>query len=113
MNFPCHPLANLFPLIEGDDFARLVASVTENGLREPIVLKDGLILDGRNRYRALSTAGLIDATKPLADTALYFPRYFRLYKEEREGNVLAFVLDKNLARRHLNESQRAVIAADL
>ncbi len=113
MILPFHPLANLFPLIEGDDFEQLVASVKEHRLRERIVLKDDLILDGRSRYRALLAAGLIDESKSLVDTAVYFPRYFRLFKEDKEGDALAYVLDKNLARRHLNDDQRRMVAARL
>ena len=44
-----HPLANLFPLIEGDEFAALVEDVRANGLLVPIVLHEGMILEGRNR----------------------------------------------------------------
>ena len=47
-----HPLANLFPLIEGDEFAALVEDVRANGLLVPIVLHEGMILEGRNRLRA-------------------------------------------------------------
>jgi hypothetical protein len=47
-----HPLANIFPLIEGKDFADLVDDIRLNGLHEPIVLYRGQILDGRNRYCA-------------------------------------------------------------
>jgi hypothetical protein len=46
-----HPLAGLFPLIEGAEFAALVESITRNGLIEPITLRQGKILDGRNSRR--------------------------------------------------------------
>lgn len=89
-----HPLADLFPLIEGAEFAALVRSIQDNGLREPIILLDDAILDGRNRYRACREAG-VD------------PR-FDIYTGD---DPHAFVADKNIHRRHLNESQRAMIAA--
>jgi hypothetical protein len=86
----------LFPLIEGNDFDRLVEDVRQNGVVEPIILYEGAILDGRNRYRAALAA---DARCPLV---------------QFDGeDPLAFVLSKNLHRRHLNESQRAMIAAKI
>lgn len=91
-----HPLADLFPLIEGDDFDAFAADIRANGLRNPIILHDGLILDGRNRLRACKAAGV--------------PARFEPY---RGDDPLAFVLSLNLARRHLNESQRAMVAAKL
>jgi ParB-like chromosome segregation protein Spo0J len=47
-----HELAECFPLIAGNEFAELVASIRARGQHEPITLFNGLILDGRNRYRA-------------------------------------------------------------
>lgn len=91
-----HPIAKIFPLMEGVEFRELVEDIRTHGLREPIVLFEGEILDGRNRYRACLAAQ--------AD-----PRY-ELYG----GNdPLAFVASVNLHRRHLDASQRAMIAAEL
>lgn len=91
-----HPLANLFPLIEGQDFADLVADVKANGLHQPVITYEGQILDGRNRYRACVAAGVE-------------PRF-----EAYEGDdALRFVVSLNLRRRHLSESQRSVVAAKI
>lgn len=47
-----HELANEYPLIEGDEFENLVEDIRKHGILEPIMLYQGKILDGRNRYRA-------------------------------------------------------------
>jgi len=94
MDYGFHDLAGLFPMMDGEAFSELVQDVRDHGIREPIVLLDGLILDGRNRYRAARECG---AEIPTVDF---------------EGDdPLAFVLSLNLRRRHLSESQRATVAA--
>jgi hypothetical protein len=46
---PFHPLADFFPLIEGDELDQFVASIRKSvGPREPIVVCEDKILDGRN-----------------------------------------------------------------
>ena len=49
MTIPTHPLAQLFPLMEGPAFEALVADIRANGLMNPITLCDDKLLDGRNR----------------------------------------------------------------
>jgi ParB-like chromosome segregation protein Spo0J len=90
-----HPLAEIFPPMSDEAFAALVADIRKNGLREPIVLHEGKVLDGRNRYRACVELGIEHITKPW----------------DQRGDALSYVLSTNLHRRHLCESQRALVAA--
>lgn len=99
MNMEFHALANLFPLIEGAEFGALIDDIRANGLRDEIWLLNGQILDGRNRYRACTTAGITVQKWQFKD-----------FDPAQHGEPLAFVLSKNLARRHLDESQRAMVA---
>lgn len=109
MTLPFHPYADLFPLIEGEEFLSLVADLKTNGLLERIVILDGMILDGRNRYRAAIAAGLIreddgpDHGKHFVDL---------LAAGGGEVDPLAFVFSKNIHRRHLSISQRAYAMAE-
>lgn len=92
-----HSASEIFPLMHGAEFDALVRDIEEHGQREPIILFEGQILDGRNRHRACAQLGL-------APTFLEW---------RGEGTPEAFVVSMNLHRRHLNESQRGLIAARL
>ncbi|WP_245431322.1 MT-A70 family methyltransferase, partial [Rhodoplanes roseus] len=102
MTLEFHPLADLFPLMEGGDFDELVADVAAHGLRQPIDIWQGKILDGRNRYRAALAAGIEIG-----------PHNTRHFRPELYGDPLAYVISLNLPRRHMNESQRAFVAAKI
>ncbi len=92
-----HEVANVFPLMEGEDFDQLVEDIRANGLREAIILHEGRIIDGRNRYRACLAAEV----EPCFVTWI------------EEGSVIDYIVSLNLHRRHLTPSQRAVVALDL
>jgi protein gp37 len=91
-----HPLALLFPELPPEEFAELVESIRAEGLRHPIALFEGKILDGRHRYRACQEAGVE-------------PRF-----EDATGqDAVAIVVAENLRRRHLTEGQRAALVLRL
>ena len=92
-----HKLANLFPMIQGAELEDLAADIKENGLLEKIWLHDdGSILDGRNRYRACKLVGVEPG-----------------YRAYTGDDPLRFVVSLNMRRRHLTESQRAMVAASI
>jgi N6-adenosine-specific RNA methylase IME4 len=102
-----HPAAELFPLLEGHQFDALVADIEEHGQRIPVMLTTlpdpsdpddviDVVLDGRNRYRACIKAGV----RP----------HFEYY---RGTDPVQYVVSTNLHRRHLDESQRAMVAAKI
>ena len=90
-----HPAATLFPRLHGVTLSELAADIQAHGLREPIVVFQGLLIDGRNRLRACELAGV----EP------------RFVEWQAAGSVVGYILSVNLHRRHLNESQRAMAAA--
>jgi hypothetical protein len=49
--YPPHPIAEIFPLLDpiSAEFLALMDDIKENDLREPIMLYEDRILDGRNR----------------------------------------------------------------
>lgn len=91
-----HPLSSLFPPMTAETFADLVASIRERGYDPafPIIMYEGQILDGVHRWRAAETVGVAPIVQAYAGE-----------------NPLRFVLSANLDRRHLDASQRAMIAA--
>jgi hypothetical protein len=89
-----HEAANIFPLINGAEFEALVEDVKINGVRESVKILDGLVLDGRNRYRA----SLLANKKPQ-------------FEHVTTSDPVGYVLSLNLHRRHLTPSQASMCAA--
>jgi hypothetical protein len=90
-----HPIADIFPLLEGDEFDSLVESIGARGLLNAIWLHpDGSIIDGRNRERACARAGVE-------------PRY---QTWDGKGSLAAFVFAQNFERRHLSATLKAIAA---
>lgn len=93
-DYKLHPLCSLFPRMDADAFNALRNDIDENGLRQPITLYDGMILDGGNRYRACLDVGVTP-----------------VFVEFAGSNIVSFVFSANLHRRHLSAGQQAAIVA--
>jgi hypothetical protein len=82
------------------EFEALVEDIKANGVREKITLYAFKILDGRNRYRAGLKAGYA-----------FGDRDFETLPSGTDP--LKFVISANIVRRHLDETQRGMVAAKL
>lgn len=89
-----HSLCTIFPKLDQLAFEALRSDIQNNGLRNPIMVKNGEVIDGQNRLQACNDLGIT-------------PRF-----EEYSGDDLVeFVLAQNLHRRHLSAGQAATIVA--
>lgn len=99
MEMKTHPAAEVFPMIGKEELTALANDIVQNGQVHPCITWNGILIDGRNRIAACKIAGVE-------------PRF-----EERQfasdGAVIDFIISTNERRRHLNPSQRAMIAAEL
>jgi len=86
-----HPAADAFPMMDAVRLDELKADIAANGQREPITLCDGMVLDGRNRYRACIDLGVEPNVR------------------EYSGDPWAFAWSLNGARRDLEATVRALI----
>jgi hypothetical protein len=90
MELTQHPLSAAFPAMSAEDFQALKDDIEVNGQREPVMIFEGMVLDGWHRYRACTELGLK-------------PQQFTF----GDDDPVAFVKSQNLHRRHLTASQRA------
>jgi hypothetical protein len=92
-----HPVAEFFPMMADAELDELAADIRARGLNHPIMVQNGVLLDGRNRLRACELASVQPQFQEWTSSA-----------DPRE-----WIISVNWHRRHLNESQRALVAARL
>jgi hypothetical protein len=93
-----HEAANLFPMLPDRELETLANDIKQTGLLNPIILHQGQIIDGRNRYLACKQARVE-------------PRF--VVWEPNNRSPLEWVLSQNIHRRHLSASQRACLAVEI
>jgi hypothetical protein len=92
-----HPYANIFPMMSSTESSTLKDVIVLRGLRNPIVLFEGMILDGRNRYRQCIDSGVEPEFEYFSGT---------------NQDALDLVRSLNLCRRDLSSSQRAACSLE-
>jgi hypothetical protein len=100
LSFIAHPLANMFPMIEGNAFEELKRDIAAQGILEPIRLYQGMILDGRNRYSAAKACGHEFSVDDFVQW------------EGTLAEAEAWVISTNLHRRHLTAKQKQEMVRD-
>ena len=100
--FEVHPCAALFPMMNEAELQELADDIKLNGLLDPIYYgsipgsKHSVLIDGRNRMAACKLAGV-------DPEFAYF----------QGDDVEAYIISKNVHRRHLDTGQGAMIAVDI
>jgi len=89
-----HPFAKLFPEMPKEQFVSLKADIKDHGQHIAVTIYEEKVLDGIHRQRACRELGIKLKTE--------------IYKGD---DPLGFVISQNIQRRHLDESQRAMVAA--
>lgn len=93
-----HPVASLFPLMEAEEFDELVESIEGYGQKLPIVVHEGVLLDGRNRLKACLKLGI--------------PPLVEQYKPRPNVKIGSWIITMNIHRRHLTPDQKIAIVAE-
>jgi ParB-like chromosome segregation protein Spo0J len=94
-----HPICLLIPSADEYELQELTDDIRAHGLIDPIVLFEGMILDGRNRAAACERAQVT-------------PRYLQFGGDREDALIL--VISHNLKRRHLTKQAiaDALVAAE-
>jgi hypothetical protein len=92
-------LESLIPPLSNEEFKQLERNILEEGIREPLITWNGILIDGHNRYRIAQEHDM---------------NYETLEKEfENINRVKEWMVNNQLGRRNLSNYQRSVLALQL
>ncbi len=90
-----HVVTELFPPMTKEDYSRLKEDIRKNGQRVPILLWNGMVVDGLNRLMVCRELKI----KPV------------FQEWDGVGSLVDLVVSMNMSRRHMNPSQMAMVIA--
>jgi DNA modification methylase len=92
-------LESLIPPLSSEEFKQLERNILEEGIREPLITWNGILIDGHNRYRIAQEHDM---------------NYETLEKEfENINRVKEWMINNQFGRRNLSNYQRSVLALQL
>lgn len=86
-------LRNLLPPLSMDEYQGLESDIKKRGVLDPIILWNGMIADGHNRYAVCEHLGIDDV--PTKDIDF-----------DSKADVMSWIIDHQFSRRNLTKSQR-------
>lgn len=92
MTWKQHPLSAAFPAMSDDEWDGLFEGIKANGLKDAVVMHEGMVLDGWHRVQCCQVSGTEIRTKDIPS----------------DRDPVAYVISKNAHRRHLTASQKAI-----
>lgn len=103
--FRVHPSAAKLPLMTDEAWADFKEAIRQaGGNKEPVVVQGSLLIDGRNRVKAIQELKAEGHPVELRKVN---------WSEDTQETVTEFILRTNVSRRHLTDDQRAAIALEL
>lgn len=97
VDVPVHPVADLFPMMSETEFSLFVNDISAKGQLVPILMHNGTMLDGRNRYAACKVVKR--------------PPVFVEF-DGSEHTATEYIISLNARRRHLTEDRVVAICAE-
>ena len=91
-----HDIANMYPMAMPSEFELLKQSIKDKGQKQPIIIYDNKILDGRNRYKACQELSI----EPIYEVI-----------NVTDDEALDYSIELNSGRRNLDKSQKAMVGA--
>lgn len=95
--YPIGRLSMIMPVMDEETYTSFLLDMDVNGQKEPVWIWDGEIIDGKHREWACRVLGIEPIYELLPD----------------DVDPVRFARSKNVERRHLTASQRALIGAEL
>ena len=89
-------LAALFPPLDATEYQMLEESIIKEGCTDPLIVWDGTIVDGHNRYQICQEHKI-----PFAITEMQFPD---------ENEAIMWMLTRQLGRRNLTSYHKGELA---
>lgn len=96
--FRLHPLARKVPQLPEKDFMGMAEDIKQHGVRVPLVIYEGMILDGRHRIAIASALQLPVVVNEFQGT---------------EQDAIDLVVSMNVMRRHLTMAQRTLLVMEI